>query len=101
MHTPLSRTDMPAAWPAVTPTGLRECIIAAILQLYKSYGKVTDPKTDPHANHTGQKHVLNPNLNDLRYIQSLLEAQPTSYLDEIQENLFQNCEILVLLATLS
>ena len=105
--------------PAATPTGLREHIIHwfyhlellvkeivilsgrskstiyAILQLYESYGEVTDP----HANHTGRKRVLDP--NDLRYIQSLLEARPTSYLDEIQENLFQNCEILVSLATLS
>ena len=76
-------------------SGRSKSTIYAILQLYESYGEVTDP----HANHTGRKRVLDP--NDLWYIQSLLEARPTSYLDEIQENLFQNREILVSLATLS
>jgi hypothetical protein len=36
--------------------------------------------------------------NDLQYIQGILETRPTSYLDEIQEKLFQNREILVSLA---
>jgi hypothetical protein len=54
--------------------------------MYGRYGEVTNP----HANHTGRKRVLN--TNDLQYIQSILEARPTSYLDEIQEKLFQNRE---------
>ncbi|KAH9957722.1 hypothetical protein BGW80DRAFT_1126005, partial [Lactifluus volemus] len=38
---------------------------------------------------------------DLQYIQSILEARPTMYLNEIQGKLFQNREIVVSLATLS
>jgi transposase len=76
-------------------SGRSRSTIYAILQLYKRYGEVTNPL----ANRTGRRRVLDP--NDLQYIQGILEARPTSYLDEIQEKLFQNCEILVSLATLS
>jgi transposase len=76
-------------------SGRSRSTIFAILRLYDRYGEVTNP----HANRTGRQRILDP--NDLQYIQSILEARPTSYLDEIQEKLFQNREILVSLATLS
>ncbi|KAH9974442.1 hypothetical protein BGW80DRAFT_1155581, partial [Lactifluus volemus] len=55
-----------------------------ILQLYNTCGTVTNPL----ACHTGRKCLLDP--QDLQYIQSILEAQPTIYLDKIQGKLFQN-----------
>jgi len=76
-------------------SGRSQSTIYAILQMYDTYGEVTIPL----ANRTGRKRILD--ANDLRYIQSILEARPITYLDEIQEKLFQNREILVSLATLS
>ena len=76
-------------------SGRSRSTVYAILQLYRRYGEVTNPL----ANRTGRRRVLDP--NDLQYIQGILEAWPTSYLDEIQEKLFQNREILVSLASLS
>jgi hypothetical protein len=80
-------------------SGCSQSTIHTILQLYDTCGAVTNPLTNPLVHRTGRKCLLDP--QDLRYIQSILEARPTMYLDEIQGKLFQNCEIVVSLATLS
>ncbi|KAF8955148.1 hypothetical protein BDZ97DRAFT_1675059, partial [Flammula alnicola] len=49
-----------------------------ILALYHEYGQV-----NPHAHRSGHPHILDMSM--LNYISSLLDTNPTLYLDEIQE----------------
>ena len=66
-----------------------------ILALYHEYGQVNNP----HARPCGCPRILN--ISVLNYISSLLDANPTLYLDEIQEKLLEIHDIEVHISTIS
>ena len=75
-------------------SGRSRTTVYKILHLYDMFGQVTNL----HAMSSSRKWILTP--QDLQYIQSILAAKPTMFLDKIQEKLFQNREIFVSLATI-
>src|ERR1700729_1842577 len=62
--------------------GCAESTVYEILRLYRNYGQITNP----HCCHRGQPHTLDE--GDMQYIYSILEANPTLYVDEIPQCLF-------------
>lgn len=69
--------------------------VYSILALYHKYGQVNNP----HACPCGCPHILD--IGVLNYISSLLDANPTLYLDEIQEKLLEIHNIEVHISTIS
>ncbi|KDR73890.1 hypothetical protein GALMADRAFT_43365, partial [Galerina marginata CBS 339.88] len=63
--------------------GCTDHTIYKILALYREFGQVTNP----HARPRGRPRALDMTM--LNYISSLLDANPTLYLDEIQEKLLE------------
>jgi len=70
-------------------------IVHHFVDLYKTYGQVTDPCAQPRR---GQRILTSA---DESYIRTLIEARPSIYLDEIQEKLVTECGVRVSLATVS
>ena len=61
--------------------GCAESTVYEILRLYRDYGQITNP----HHRHRGRPRTLDE--GDMQYIYSILEANPTLYVDEIQQSL--------------
>ncbi|KAI9457789.1 hypothetical protein BJY52DRAFT_1093610, partial [Lactarius psammicola] len=61
--------------------GCAESTVYNILHLYCDFGQVTNPYCHP----CGRPHTLNQ--GNMNYIHSILEANPTLYVDEIQHKL--------------
>ena len=66
-----------------------------VVDLYRRYGQVTDPDVTPHRG----RCILT--AADEEYICSLIRAQPSIYLDEIQQELESTCGVFVSIATIS
>lgn len=66
-----------------------------VLALYRDFNAVHNP----HARQRGRPRALT--TNDTSYLHSLLRADPTLYLDELQERLYQARDVDVSIATLS
>ncbi|KAG0692860.1 hypothetical protein DFH29DRAFT_817040 [Suillus ampliporus] len=79
----------------VTLSGLSHATVYNILQLYNDHGSLHNPLVLP----TGHHRKLE--AGDLTYIQGLLSANPTMFLDEIQDHLAETRNIEVSIATLS
>lgn len=62
--------------------GCSESAVYKILALYREYGQVTNPHARPH----DRPHALD--MTVLNYMSALLDANPTLYLDELQEKIF-------------
>ena len=62
-----------------------------VLETYRNYGQVANPFIQPQGLH----RVLD--RDDLNFIDSVLAAEPSLYLDEIQEKLriFQDIEVSI------
>ncbi|KIK73506.1 hypothetical protein PAXRUDRAFT_61712, partial [Paxillus rubicundulus Ve08.2h10] len=61
--------------------GCSECIVFKILRLHRDFGHVNNP----FARCRGRPRSLDQ--HDLMYIRSILNTNPSLYLDEIQEQL--------------
>lgn len=72
-------------------TGCSEQTVFNILCFYRDFGQVNNP----YKRQKGLPRTLNP--GDLNYISSILEANPTLYLDEIQQRLFEarDCDVSI------
>ncbi|KIK76650.1 hypothetical protein PAXRUDRAFT_90651, partial [Paxillus rubicundulus Ve08.2h10] len=79
----------------VTLSGISHTAVYDILQLYDDFGTVVNPLALP----PGQKRQLTH--TDLVFVQGLLDACPTIYLDEIEESLSHQRDVHISLATLS
>ncbi|KAF9243073.1 hypothetical protein BU15DRAFT_32160, partial [Melanogaster broomeanus] len=79
----------------VTLSGISPTTVYDILRLYDDFGTITNPLALPH----GRRRQLSS--VDLLFINGLLDAHPTIYLDEIQESLSCQRDVEVSLATLS
>lgn len=66
-----------------------------ILDIHREYGEYTDPSKK----RTGRPQILDD--NDERYLGSLLESNPSMYLDEIGQKLEVVCGVSVSMATIS
>jgi len=66
-----------------------------ILALYREYGQVTNP----HARPRGRPRALD--MTVLNYMSALLDANPTLYLDELQEKIFDVHDVDVHISTIS
>jgi transposase len=75
--------------------GCAESTVYEILRLYRDYGQITNP----HRRQRGRPRTLNE--GDMQYIYSILEANPTLYVDEIQQRLFETRDVEVSIATVS
>jgi transposase len=71
-----------------------ERTVYSVLRLHCYYGQVTNPFS-----RRSRPRVLDP--VDIQYIHALLQANPTLYLDELQEQLFAARDKDVSLATIS
>ncbi|KAF5369966.1 hypothetical protein D9758_001181 [Tetrapyrgos nigripes] len=69
--------------------------VYALLSLYRNTGEVVNSSALPY----GRPKLLKP--EDRAYIQGILDADPTLYLDEIQDKLWDDRQVDVSLATLS
>src|ERR1700689_3537582 len=72
-----------------------ESTVYEILHLYRDYGQITNP----HCRQRGWPRTLNE--GDMQYIYSILEANPTLYVDKIQQRLFETRDVEVSIATVS
>ena len=70
-------------------------VVHKTLNIYEEYGEYTDPSKK----RTGRPQILDD--NDERYLKSLLESNPSIYLDEIKQKLEAVCGISVSMATIS
>ena len=75
--------------------GCAESTVYEILHLYRDYGQITNP----HCCHRGRPHILDE--GDMQYIYSILEANPTLYVDKIQQHLFETRDVEVSIAMVS
>ncbi|KAF5343167.1 hypothetical protein D9758_017053 [Tetrapyrgos nigripes] len=75
--------------------GCTERTVYALLSLYHTTGEVVNLSALPYS----RPRLLT--LEDRAYIQGILDANPTLYLDEIQDKLWDDREVDVSLATLS
>jgi len=75
--------------------GCSERTVYYILSCYRKYGLVTNP----HTCTPGRPHVLDMTI--LNYMSALLDANPTLYLDEIQDKLLEVHDIEVHISTIS
>ena len=66
-----------------------------ITDLYQRYRQVVDPYSTPCCGH----HILTAADED--YIHSLTKAWPSTYLNEIQQELDSECGVFILLAMIS
>lgn len=73
--------------------GCSETTVYDILSLHRDFGQVVNPHHHPH----GRPRTLNQ--GDMNYIYSILEANPTLYLDEIQHRLSETRDVDVSIAT--
>ncbi|KAG1838219.1 hypothetical protein F4604DRAFT_1600776 [Suillus subluteus] len=80
----------------VTLSGLSRATVCKILQLYNNHGSLHNLLNLPSG-----RHRCNLEAGDLMYIQGLLSANPTMFLDEIQDHLAETRNIKVSIATLS
>ena len=63
--------------------GCTEKTVLNILHLYRNFGQVNNL----YKHERGRPRVIN--TGDMNYISSILEANPTLYVDEIQQRLFE------------
>ncbi|KAF7341824.1 Transposase domain-containing protein [Mycena sanguinolenta] len=75
--------------------GCSESTVYEILRNYRDFGQTNNP----YAQRRGRPRALD--MGDISYLSSVLDANPTLYLDEIQELLWENREVDVTLSTLS
>ena len=74
--------------------GVSHRTVYNILQLYNQFGTVTNPLALP----TGRHRILTP--EDLSFIRGFIDANPTCFLDELQEELLEWHAIEVSVSTL-
>jgi transposase len=74
--------------------GCAESTIYEILRLYRDFGQVNNP----YCRQRGRPRTLEQ--GDMHYIHSILEANPTLYVDEIQQQLFEVRDVDVSIATI-
>jgi transposase len=67
-----------------------------VLQLHREYGQVTNPLAEP----THKRHIVMDEA-DYKFVRGLVTAQPTLYLDEIQDRLFESRGTTASLASIS
>lgn len=72
-----------------------EATVWEVLRLHREYGQVTSP----NAQRRGRARILE--TADVQFLSSLLLANPTLYLDELQEQLSKTRNVDVSIATLS
>ncbi|KAF6752739.1 hypothetical protein DFP72DRAFT_849522 [Ephemerocybe angulata] len=65
-----------------------------VLACHREYGQTNNP----FARERGRRRILN--MGDITYLQSLLQADPALYLDELQEKLCEACDVEVSIATI-
>ncbi|KAJ7933533.1 hypothetical protein B0H13DRAFT_1523075, partial [Mycena leptocephala] len=70
-------------------------LVHKTIELHRKYGQVTDP----FSKRTGRPPTLN--AADLRYLEAILEANSTLYLDEIQSKLSTVCRVHVSILVIS
>jgi transposase len=75
--------------------GCSERTVREVLRLHRDFGEVRNPL----AQRRGAPRSLD--MGDLNYLSALLQAQPTLYLDELQEKLLAERNNSVSIATLS
>ena len=75
--------------------GCSESAVYKILALYREYGQVTNP----HACPRGCPCALD--MTVLNYMSALLDANPTLYLNELQEKIFDVHNVDVHISTIS
>ncbi|KDQ61873.1 hypothetical protein JAAARDRAFT_111064, partial [Jaapia argillacea MUCL 33604] len=63
--------------------GCSERTVFDVLRLHCDFGQVTNP----HTHRIGRPRILDQ--GDLSFLTSILDANPSLYLDEIQERLFE------------
>jgi transposase len=73
--------------------GCVESTVYEILRLYRDFGQVTNP----YIRSRGRPRTLDQ--GDMNYIHSILEANPTLYVDEIQQRLFVTRDVEVSITT--
>jgi transposase len=78
-----------------TLAGCSEHTIYQVLRLHRDYGVVHNPVACPRGRH---RALL---TSDINYLQSLLNANPSLYLDELQAQLAEVLDVEVSLATIS
>ena len=69
-------------------------LVSKVVTLHRNYNQVTDPYTLQHA----RPSYLN--LGDRKYLGAILEANPSLYLDEIQEKFATNRNLHISIATI-
>ena len=72
-----------------------ESTVYDVLRLHREYGQVTNPYAHPR----GHPRILQ--MADIEYIHSLVLANPSLYLDELQEQLLSVRDVDVSLSTIS
>lgn len=72
-----------------------ERTVHEILRIWREYGELHDPTVRAR----GRRRALN--TGDLDYMTSLIIGNPTHYLDEIQDLLYNNRDIDISIATIS
>jgi transposase len=70
-------------------------LVSKVLRLHRLYGQVTDP----FSRRTGRKSGLH--RDDLLYMEAILEANPSLYLDKIQDKLASIRSVDVSIATIA
>jgi transposase len=73
--------------------GCSESAVYQILRLHRDFGQVNNP----YRRQRGQPCTLEQ--GDIHYIHSILEANPTLYVDEIQQQLFEVWDVEVSIVT--
>jgi transposase len=69
-------------------------LVSKFINLHRHYNQVTDPYTLWNACPSYF------NLGDKKYLGTIIEANPSLYLDEIQERIATNCNLHVSIATI-
>jgi transposase len=69
-------------------------LILKVINTFDCYGQTTDP----FAHRTGHPSYVDP--GDVRYLESILAANPSLYLNEIQDKLAMCCNLNISLSTI-